>query len=62
MTLTDAIIVLFLASRIHGSDDAIRRSAKNMAKKLPRSQRDLMYQVGNSKSPSELVAHLATNL
>lgn len=62
MTLTDAILVLLLAERIHGTDEAIRRSAKNMAKKLPRSKRDLMYNVIDSKSPSDLIRHIALGL
>ncbi|MEH6415490.1 DUF7740 domain-containing protein [Pseudomonas sp. CGJS7] len=62
MTLTDAIIVLLLAERIHGTDAAIRKSAKNVAKKLPRSKRGVMYDIAESKSPRELMRHIALGL
>jgi hypothetical protein len=62
MNLTDATIVLLLAARIHGTDSAVRASAKSVVKKLPRSKRDLIYNVINSKKPLELVAHIADNL
>ena len=62
MTLTDAVIVLLLAERIHGTDEAIRKSAKNVAKKLPRSKRDLMYHIAESQRPSEMIRHIALGL
>ncbi|HEK2237816.1 hypothetical protein [Pseudomonas aeruginosa] len=62
MTLTDAILVLFLAERIHGTDLAIRQSAKNIVKRLPRSQRHLLYDIANSKNPSSLVRQIALGL
>ena len=40
MNLTDATLVLLLAARIHGTDEAVRASAKSVVKKLPRSKRD----------------------
>ncbi|NVZ99243.1 DUF7740 domain-containing protein [Pseudomonas gingeri] len=62
MNLTDAVLILLLAARIHGTDDAVRASAKSCVKKLPRGKRDLIYNVINSRSPMELVAFLAENL
>ncbi|KYC24769.1 hypothetical protein WM94_08685 [Pseudomonas sp. ABFPK] len=62
MTLTDAIIVLLLAEKIHGTEEAIRRSAKNMSKKLPRSKRGIMYDIAESKSPRDLMRHIALGL
>ncbi|NWB32102.1 DUF7740 domain-containing protein [Pseudomonas gingeri] len=62
MTLTDAVLILLLAARIHGTDEAVRASAKSCVKKLPRAKRDLIYSVINSRSPMELVAFLAENL
>lgn len=62
MNLTDAVLLLLLAERIHGTDEAIRRTAKRVAKKLPRAQRNLLFNVAGSKSPSELIRHLALNL
>lgn len=62
MTLTDAILVLLLAYRIHGTDEAIRRSAKNVAKKLPRSKRDIIYSIADSKRPLDLLRHIAQGL
>ncbi|KKO15768.1 hypothetical protein [Pseudomonas putida] len=62
MTLTDAIIVLLLAEKIHGTDAAIRKSAKNVAKKLPRSKRGVMYDIAESKNPRDLMRHIALGL
>ena len=52
MNLTDATLVLLLAARIHGTDEAVRASAKSVVKKLPRSKRDLIYKVIDSRSRS----------
>lgn len=62
MNLTDATLVLLLAARIHGTDEAIRASAKSVVKKLPRGKRDLIYQVIDSKTPLDLVNFLAQHL
>jgi hypothetical protein len=62
MTLTDATIILLLAERIHGSDAGVRNAAKNVVKKLPRGQRDILFNVINSKRPQELVRQIALNL
>lgn len=62
MTLSDALLVLLLAERIHGSDEAIRRAAKNVVKKLPRSKRDIIFQIVDTKNPRQLIQHLAANL
>ncbi len=62
MNLTDATLILLLAARIHGTDEAVRASAKSVVKKLPRSKRDLIYKVIDSRSPLELVDYLAENL
>lgn len=62
MNLTDATLILLLAERIHGTDEGVREAAKNVVKKLPRSKRDLIYNVINSPSPLELVRHVAQNL
>ncbi|WP_024618975.1 DUF7740 domain-containing protein [Pseudomonas kilonensis] len=62
MNLTDATLVLLLAARIHGADEAVRASAKSVVKKLPRSKRDLIYKVIDAKSPLHLVGFLAESL
>lgn len=62
MTLSDAVLVLLLADRIHGTDAAIRSAAKRCAKKLPRSQRDIVFKIGNSANPRQLVTHLCLPL
>lgn len=62
MTLTDAIIVLLLAEKIHGTEEAIRKSAKNMANKLPRSKRGIMFDIADSKNPRDLMRHIALGL
>ncbi|MFL1526236.1 hypothetical protein [Pseudomonas sp. O230] len=62
MNLTDATLILLLAARIHGTDEAIKASAKSVVKKLPRSKRDLIYKVIESGSPLALVNYLAEHL
>ncbi|MNF73576.1 hypothetical protein D3C85_1391250 [compost metagenome] len=62
MTLTDATLALLLAARIHGTDAAVRATAKRCVKLLPRSKRDLIYKVVDSRSPLELVSFLARGL
>ena len=62
MTLTDATLALLLAARIHGTDAAVRATAKRCVKLLPRSKRDLIYKVVDSQSPLELVGFLARGL
>jgi hypothetical protein len=61
-TLTDAYLVLLLAATIHGTDAAVRDTAKRCTKTLPRSKRDVMYQIVDSKEPLRIVFHIAENL
>ncbi|MEB3438113.1 MAG: hypothetical protein ACN6P0_14900 [Pseudomonas capeferrum] len=62
MTLSDAILILMLADRIHGTEQAIRRAGKNVIKKLPRSKRQIIYDLIDSPHPRELIKHIALNL
>lgn len=62
MTLSDAILILMLADRIHGTEQAIRRAGKNVIKKLPRSKRQIIYDLIESPQPHELIKHIALNL
>lgn len=62
MTLSDATLALLLAARIHGTDAAVRATAKRCAKLLSRSKRDVLYQVVESRSPLTLVEYLAQGL
>ncbi|MDR9862923.1 DUF7740 domain-containing protein [Pseudomonas baetica] len=62
MNLAHATLVLLLAAKIHGTDAGVRSAAKNVVKKLPRSQRDLIYLVIDSKLPLEMVWQIALNL
>lgn len=62
MTIVDATIALLLAARIHGSNEAVKTTAKRCAKQLPRSKRDLMFSVIDSSNPLLLVDFLAKNL
>lgn len=62
MTLSHAVLVLLLAERIHGTDAAIRKAAKNVVKKLPRSKRDVIWEIIDSQNPREIVRHIAENL
>ena len=59
MTLSDATLALLLAARIRRTDAAVRATAKRCVKLLPRSKRDLLYQVVDSITPLELVALMA---
>lgn len=62
MTLSDAVLVLPLAERIHGTDDAVRRAGKNIVQKLPRSKREILYNLIDSPYPLKLIRHIAANL
>ncbi|RJX77833.1 hypothetical protein [Pseudomonas sp. LS-2] len=62
MSLTDAVLILLLAARIHGTDEGVRAAAKSVVKKLPRSKRDGVYKVIDSKSPLQMVGLIAQNL
>ena len=62
MTLSHAVLVLLLAERIHGTDAAIRKAAKTVVKKLPRSKRDVIWEIIDSQNPREIVRHIAENL
>ncbi|KTB94284.1 hypothetical protein AO073_10960 [Pseudomonas syringae ICMP 11293] len=62
MNLTHATLVLLLAAKIHSTDAGVSAAAKNVVKKLPRSQRDLIYLVIESKRPLEMVWQIAFNL
>ncbi|WP_151030238.1 hypothetical protein [Citrobacter cronae] len=62
MTLSHAVLVILLADRIHGTDAGIRKAAKNVVKKLPRSKRDIIWSIIESKTPSDYVRHIAENL
>ncbi|WP_079752833.1 hypothetical protein [Pseudomonas aeruginosa] len=62
MTLTDATIALLLAARIHGTNAAVQATAKRCSQRLPRSKRDLMFTVMNSRESLRLVEHIAQNL
>lgn len=58
MNIIDATICLLLAAKIHGTDQALRATAKSCAKKLPRSSRDKMYAIVNSKTPMVLLSRV----
>ncbi|WP_225578957.1 hypothetical protein [Pseudomonas sp. PDM14] len=62
MTLIDATLALFLAARIHGTDAAVRATAKRCVKLLPRSKREMIFKVVESKSPLALVTFMTQNL
>lgn len=62
MTLLDATLALFLAAGIHGTNAAIKATAKRCSKLLPRSRRDLMFTIMDSTEPLKLVNYLAEHL
>lgn len=62
MTLLDATLALVLAARIHRSDAAVRATARRCVKRLPRSKRDVVFQVIDSTRPLVLVELMAEQL
>ncbi|XYV22448.1 hypothetical protein ACKI1H_17240 [Pseudomonas sp. YH-1] len=62
MNLQDAILALLLAAKIHGTDSALRVTAKRCAKQLPRSKRDILHNIATSREPLKMVHHIASNL
>jgi hypothetical protein len=56
MDIIDATICLLLAAKIHGTDQALRDTAKSLSKKIPRSARGLMFDFMNSKKPMVLLS------
>ncbi|KPW34097.1 Uncharacterized protein ALO59_04382 [Pseudomonas amygdali pv. mellea] len=62
MNLTHASLVLLLAAKIHGTNAGVRAAAKNVLEQLPRSQRELIYLVIDSKQPLEMIRQIALNL
>ncbi|GLZ84357.1 hypothetical protein Pres01_04080 [Metapseudomonas resinovorans] len=62
LTLLDATLAVFLAARIHGTNSAIKATAKRCAKHLPRSKRDLIFAIVDSAEPLKLVNYLAEHL
>lgn len=59
MNLSHATLVLFLTAKIPGTDAGVRAAAKNVVKKLPCSQHDLIFWVINSKQPLEIVRQMS---
>ena len=60
--LTHCTLALLLALRIHGTESAVRDTARRCVKLLPKRQRDLMLKVVQSQQPLTLVRYLARNL
>lgn len=56
MTMDDAALVLLLAARLESTDKAVREAAKRCAKCLPRSDRQLMFEIVNSRNPLQIVS------
>lgn len=60
--LQDAILALLLAAKIHGTDSAIKATAKRCAKQIPRSKRGILFNIATSSAPLKLVHQIAENL
>lgn len=60
--LNYCLLVLMLTLRIHGTESAMRDTARRCVKMLPKRHRDLMQNIIQSRYPLELVRHLARNL
>lgn len=63
MRFLDAILCISLASEIHGTDEAIRRTALSCAAKM-KNQRDrrLILEIANGKKPTLHVAVMLNEL
>ena len=62
MNMIDATICLLLAAKIHGTDQALRDTARSLVKKLPRSSRGMMFAVINSKKPMVLLSRVVEDV
>lgn len=51
MTLTHATLVLLLPKKTHVTDVGVKVAAKNVVKKRPRSNRDLICLIIDSRQP-----------
>ncbi|MCD4866460.1 MULTISPECIES: hypothetical protein [Pseudomonas] len=60
--LSYCMLALLLSARIHGTDEAVRATAKRCIKQLPKRQRDLMFNVIQSHQPLRMVRTMARNL
>ena len=56
------LLVLMLTLRIHGTESAMRDTARRCVKLLPKRQRELMQNIIQSRYPLDLVRHIARNL
>lgn len=59
MSFTDAVLILLLAARIHGTDEAVRACAKRCIKKIPRKDRSLIHEIIRSRQPLDMAYVLA---
>ncbi len=59
LSVSDATLALLLAAKIHGTNQAVKATAKRCAKQLPRSKRSLMFTVIDSPQPLQLVGRIA---
>lgn len=60
--LSYCTLALLLSARIHGTDEAVRATARRCLKQLPKRQRDLMLNVIQSRRPLQMVKAVARNL
>lgn len=60
--LNYCLLALMLTLRIHGTENAMRDTARRCVKMLPKRQRDLMQNIIQSRYPLDLVRHIARNL
>lgn len=60
MTISDSMLALLLAARIHGTAAGVRATAERCAQRLPLSKRFLMYSLMQSQDPLKFLALLST--
>ncbi|APQ10949.1 hypothetical protein NS274_18825 [Pseudomonas oryzihabitans] len=60
--LSYCTLALLLAARIHGTDEAVRATARRCIKQLPKRQRDLLLDVIQSRQPLQMVRSIARKL
>ncbi|MDR6675841.1 DUF7740 domain-containing protein [Pseudomonas oryzihabitans] len=60
--LSYCTLALLLTARIHGTDEAVRATARRCVKQLPKRQRDLLLDVIQSRQPLQMVRSIARKL
>ncbi|QDD88873.1 DUF7740 domain-containing protein [Pseudomonas oryzihabitans] len=60
--LSYCTLALLLTARIHGTNEAVRATARRCVKQLPKRQRDFLLDVIQSRQPLQMVRSIARKL